>query len=119
MFRGAVEAICDALEIPRKAKNNPGKEYQRNLRDRVDDLERKGIDREVVSDMHEARLLGNDSLHDGLSYSGDELADIANLIAEAVQLAFVQPAERQAMREARRARRQAHRTQTEVAKNGH
>jgi hypothetical protein len=110
MFRGAVEAICDALQIPRAAVNKSGREYQRSLRERVDDLATKGIDDDVVSDMHEARLVGNDSLHDGLSYSEDELADIADLIADAVQLAFVQPAERQAMREARRARREAHKS---------
>jgi hypothetical protein len=112
MFRGAVEAICDALEIPRKAKNNAGKEYRRNLQDRVDELAKKGIDGDVVSDMHEARLVGNDSLHDGLSYSREELADIADLIAEAVHLAFVQPAERRTMREARKARREAHKIPT-------
>jgi hypothetical protein len=44
-----------------------------------------------------------------LSYSSDELADIANLIEEAVQLAFVQPAERLVMRKKRLERRQAHR----------
>jgi len=112
MFRGAVEAICDALEIPRKAKNNAGKEYRRNLQDRVDELAKKGIDGDVVSDMHEARLVGNDSLHDGLSYSREELADVADLIAEAVHLAFVQPAERRTMREARKARREAHKIPT-------
>jgi hypothetical protein len=112
MFRGAVESICDALQIPRTAVNKSGREYQRSLRERVDDLATKDIDDDVVSDMHEARLVGNDSLHDGLSYSEDELADIADLIADAVQLAFVQPAERRSMREARKARREAHKIPT-------
>jgi hypothetical protein len=111
MFRGAVEAICDALEVPATAKNSEGKQYQRKLQARVDDLASKGIDGEVVLDMHEARLVGNDSVHDGLIYSADELADIADLIAEAVQLAFVQPAEKQAMRDKRKERRKAHRAQ--------
>jgi hypothetical protein len=61
--------------------------------------------------MHEARLVGNDSLHDGLVYSPDELADIAELIAAAVKLAFVQPAEKEAMKEARRLRREANQAQ--------
>jgi hypothetical protein len=112
MFRGAVEAICDALDIPRTAPGKAGNKRQRSLLERVDDLATKDIDRAVVSDMHEARLVGNDSLHDGLSYSRDELADIADLIAEAVQLAFVQPVERQAMRDARKARREAHKIPT-------
>jgi hypothetical protein len=109
MFRGAVEAMCDAYEIPRTAKNDAGKEYQRRLQVRVDDLATKGLDSEVVKDMHEARLVGNDSVHDGLAYSAEELADIADLIEEAVHLAFVQPAERQAMRRKRLERRQSNR----------
>jgi len=64
------------------------------LQVRVDDLASKGIDSEVVKNLHEAPLVGNDSVHDGVSYPAGELADIADLIAEAVQLAFVQPAER-------------------------
>jgi hypothetical protein len=112
MFRGSVEAICDALGVPRTAQNKSGKEYPRKLRDRVDDLATKGVDADIVADLHEARLVGNDSLHDGLVYSADELADVAELIADAVKLAFIQPAEKQAMREKRSARREVNRAQT-------
>jgi hypothetical protein len=101
MFRGSVEAICDALDIPRKG----------SLRDRVDDLATKGVDRDIVEDLHEARLVGNDSLHDGTIYDADELADVAELIADAVRLALVLPAEKQAMKEKRNARREGNRAQ--------
>jgi Domain of unknown function (DUF4145) len=111
MFRGSVEAICDALDVPRTAQSKTGKEYPRKLWDRVEDLATRGVDGDIVADLHEARLVGNDSLHDGLIYSPDELADVADLIADAVKLAFVQPAERQAMRDKRREHREAHRAQ--------
>jgi hypothetical protein len=111
MFRGTVEAMCDALGVPRTAPNKTGKEYPRNLWDRVNDLEAKGVDRDIVDDLHEARLVGNDSVHDGLIYAADELADVADLIADAVRLAFVQPAEKKAMREKRNARREANQAQ--------
>jgi glutaredoxin len=54
MFRGSVEAICDALGVPRTAQSKAGKEYPRKLRDRVDDLATKGVDRDIVDDLHEA-----------------------------------------------------------------
>ena len=111
MFRGSVEAICDALGVPRTVQGKAGREYPRRLLDRVNDLEAKGVDPDIVTDMHAARLVGNDSLHDGLVYSPDELADIAELIAAAVKLAFVQPAEKEAMKEARRLRREANQAQ--------
>jgi hypothetical protein len=46
-----------------------------------------------------------------LVYAADELADVAELIADAVRLAFVQPAEKKAMRDKRSERREAHRAQ--------
>jgi hypothetical protein len=113
MFRGAVEAMCDALGVARTTQSKTGREIPRNLRDRVNDLEEKGVDPDIVEDLHEARLVGNDSLHDGLIYAADELADVAELIAHAVQLAFVHPADKRAMKEKRDARREAHQAASE------
>lgn len=62
---------------------------------------------ELVEDLHEARLLGNDSIHDGITYSAEEVADVAGLIEEAVLVLYVQPEQKRAMREARKARRSA------------
>jgi hypothetical protein len=61
---------------------------------------------ELVSDLHEARMLGNDSIHAGITYSAEEVADVAHLIEEAVLVLYVQPEEKRAMREARKARRE-------------
>jgi len=78
----------------------------RNLYERIEDLKSKGLSAELVDDLHEARLLGNDSIHDGLEYSAEEVGDVAELIEEATVLLYVQPAERQRMRDARKDRRE-------------
>ncbi|MFD3558115.1 hypothetical protein ACFWVU_00325 [Streptomyces sp. NPDC058686] len=55
-------------------------------------------------------MAGNDAAHDGLAYSAEELADIAELIAETVLPLYVQPAQRAAMARQRAARRTAAKT---------
>ncbi|MGY2700776.1 DUF4145 domain-containing protein [Nocardioides sp. HB32] len=65
------------------------------------------LSNELVEDLHEARLLGNDSIHAGLTYSEEEVADVAGLIEEAVLVLYVQPEQKRAMRDARKARREA------------
>jgi hypothetical protein len=76
------------------------------LYDRVEALVGEGVDDDLVRDLHEARLLGNWSMHEGLEFSAEEVADVASLIADAVHTLYVQPAQREAMRQAREARRQ-------------
>ncbi|MFC8419390.1 DUF4145 domain-containing protein [Streptomyces anthocyanicus] len=94
MYRAAVEELCK----DRGAEGN-------SLFNKINDLVNRGVTREIVDDLHEARLLGNWSLHDGLAFSAEEVADVADLIAEAVHILYVQPEERRAMRDARKARR--------------
>ncbi|MFE2842564.1 DUF4145 domain-containing protein [Streptomyces scopuliridis] len=96
MYRAAVEELCKDLG----AEGN-------NLFSEINDLVNRGVTREIVEDFHEARFLGNWSLHDGLEFSAEEVADVADLIAEAVHILYVQPEERRAMRDARKARRDA------------
>ncbi|MBG6095960.1 DUF4145 domain-containing protein [Nocardioides luteus] len=96
MYRAAVEELV-------KERGATGQ----NLYARIEDLKTKGLDGDLVDDLHEARMLGNDSIHDGLVYSAEEVADVANLIEEATITLYVQPAEKKAMREARKARRDA------------
>jgi hypothetical protein len=96
MYRAAVEEVCKEL----------GAEGT-NLASKINDLVNRGATREIVEDLHEARLLGNWSLHDGLEFSAEEVADVADLIAEAVHILYVQPEERRALRDARKARRDA------------
>ncbi|MGW0703340.1 DUF4145 domain-containing protein [Streptomyces sp. NPDC002867] len=98
MYRAAVEELC-------ADKQATG----RNLVERIDDLASRGVPDEIVADLHEARLLGNWSLHDGLAFSSEEVADVALLIEEAVTVVYVQPEERAAMRAARKDRRDRNR----------
>lgn len=96
-YRSVVEEIC-------KERGADGK----NLHAMISDLAQLNVPQSVIDGFHEARLLGNDSVHDGLEYAPDEVADIADLIEEAVLVLYVQPAERQRMAAARLARRTAH-----------
>ncbi|MET9402093.1 DUF4145 domain-containing protein [Kitasatospora sp. NPDC002965] len=96
MYRAAVEELC-------KDRGAEGP----NLFKKIEDLVNRGVSREIVDDLHEARFLGNWSLHDGLEFSAEEVGDVAELITEAVHVLYVQPEERRAMRDARKARRDA------------
>lgn len=94
IYRAAVEEMCADLS----ATGN-------NLYERIEKLSGLGLDATVVEDMHEARMLGNDSIHQGLAYAPDEVADVADLIEEALVVLYVQPAQRAAYRQKRKARR--------------
>lgn len=94
LYRATVEALC-------ADRGTQG----RNLEDKINDLKNRGVDAGIVDDLHEARFLGNWSLHRGTAFTADEVADVADLIVEATVELYVQPAERARMREARRARR--------------
>lgn len=100
-LRGASVLYRAAVEELAKERGASG----RTLYDRIEDLKTKSLAVEIVDDLHEARMLGNDSIHDGLEYSADEIADVAGLIEEATVQLYVQPAERLRMREARKTRR--------------
>ncbi|WP_162603945.1 DUF4145 domain-containing protein [Streptomyces sp. CS014] len=95
-YRAAVEQIV-------KERGTSGK----NLRDRITSLKDLGASQEIVDAFHEARFVGNDAAHDALAYSAEEIADIAELIHEAVLVLYVQPAQRAKMAAQRAARRSA------------
>jgi hypothetical protein len=95
-YRAAVEQIV-------KDKGTTGK----NLYERITGLTAVGGTQEIVDAFHEARFVGNDAAHDGLAYSSDEIADIAELVIEAVTVLYVQPAQRARMAQQRAARRAA------------
>jgi hypothetical protein len=95
LYRAAVEELVE----DRQAQG-------RDLYHRIEALADQGVDQDIVNDLHEARLLGNWSLHEGLEFSAEEVADVAELINDAVEILYVQPGRRQAMREARAQRRQ-------------
>jgi hypothetical protein len=95
MYRATVEELV-------KQQGATGKD----LWNKIESL--KGtLSDELVEDLHEARMLGNDSIHAGLTYSAEEVEDVAKLIEEAVLVLYVQPEQKRAMRDARKARRSA------------
>jgi len=94
LYRAAVEQLCTSLGASGS-----------NLRARIENLSKYGVDKEVISDLHEARLLGNWTLHEGIEFTADEVADVAELIAEATYVIYAEPARREMMRNARRTRR--------------
>lgn len=98
MYRACVEAICRERGVTGK-----------DLYNKIDDLKTKGVADEIVEDLHQARMLGNWSLHDGLEFSSEEVADVADLIYEALFQIYVQPGQRAALRASRKAKRDAHR----------
>lgn len=95
-YRATVEQIV-------KDKGAPGK----NLYERITGLTTLGVSQDIVDAFHEARFVGNDAAHDALAYSAEEIADIAELVIEAVVVLYVQPAQRAAMAQQRAARRAA------------
>ncbi|MFJ1774958.1 DUF4145 domain-containing protein [[Kitasatospora] papulosa] len=92
-YRAVVEEIC-------KHQGAVG----RSLYDKITALE-SDLTPDIINSLHEARMVGNDSLHDGLEYSPDELADIAQLVTEVTFILYVHPAQRAAFAAARAARR--------------
>ncbi|MGW9213565.1 DUF4145 domain-containing protein [Embleya sp. NPDC055664] len=97
-YRATAEAICEDRGAQGKY-----------LFAMIKDLGARGvIDQDMVDAFDEARFPGNDSLHDRPSYAPDEVADVAELIEEATELLYVQPAQRKRMKDARGARRAAH-----------
>ncbi|WP_240436938.1 DUF4145 domain-containing protein [Streptomyces sporangiiformans] len=96
MYRAAVEEIC----VDKGAQGA-------NLKKKIEDLKNRGVSDDLVGDLDEARFLGNWSIHQGVEFSREEIADVAALIDDACFEIYVQPAERQQMRDARKRRRDA------------
>jgi hypothetical protein len=96
MYRATVEQLC-------RAQGAQG----RDLKTRINDLARFGVEQTLIEALHEARLLGNWTLHEGIEFTPEEVADVAELIEEAAHILYVEPAKRKTMRDARKARRDA------------
>jgi hypothetical protein len=96
MYRATVEEIC-------ADKGAQG----RDLKQKITDLEQRGVSPDLVKELDEARFLGNWSIHQGVEFAQEEVADVASLIDDACFEIYVQPAQRRAMRDQRKARRDA------------
>ncbi|WP_232838863.1 DUF4145 domain-containing protein [Streptomyces geranii] len=95
-YRAVVEEIC---------KDQGATAY--NLLGKIKELADRGLPQDVVDSMNEARVVGNDSVHHNVEYAADEIADLAEIIAEAVEILYVEPAKRRRMADARKARSDA------------
>lgn len=62
------------------------------------------LDADLIECFEHSRIVGNDSVHCGVEYAPDEIADLAELIQEAVVVLYEEPARRAQMRVAREAR---------------
>lgn len=78
----------------------------RDLKAKINSLAQR-LDAELLEDLHESRLVGNDSIHVGLQYAPEEIADVAELLWEAAFVLYEQPAQKASMRAARKARHDA------------
>lgn len=67
-------ATCSALPGRRSTEYSSTKERGaagRNLHAVISDLARLNVSQSVIDGFHEARLLGNDFVHNGLEYAPD------------------------------------------------
>jgi hypothetical protein len=96
LYRAVVEEVCRDLG-----------QSEGPLAARIEKLRERGVEADVVRDLHEARVTGNWSLHDGLEFTAAEIADIADLIVAATHDLYEEPARRRDMRASRAARRVA------------
>ena len=78
----------------------------RNLKAQINSLTPR-LDAELLEDLHESRVVGNDSIHVGVQYAAEEIADVAELLQEAAVVLYEQPAQKVRMRAARKARHDA------------
>lgn len=95
-YRSAVEELCKDQGAAHHA-----------LHGKIQELAAKGLPADVITALDETRIVGNDSVHHGVEYSAEELADIAELVAEATVILYAQPAQRRRMAESRKTRHQA------------
>lgn len=92
LYRATVEEIV-------KDQGGTGK----NLYEQIESLKGK-LDAEVIADLDQSRIVGNDSIHHGVTFSSEEVEDLAEVIYEACHVLYAAPAERQAFRDRRNAR---------------
>ncbi|MBT2392610.1 DUF4145 domain-containing protein [Streptomyces sp. ISL-1] len=95
-YRATVEEIC----------KDQGATHH-TLHGKIQELAVKGLPSEVINALDETRIVGNDSAHHGLEYTPEELSDIAELVAEATVILYVQPAQRRRLAESRKLRHEA------------
>jgi hypothetical protein len=102
LYRATVEEICKDLGATGGT-----------LKAKIEELRSKGVEGAVVDGLDEARLLGNWSVHDAVEFDPAEVEDVAELISDAADNVYGEPARRAAMKASREARRAASGTSTD------
>jgi uncharacterized protein YdbL (DUF1318 family) len=78
----------------------------KTLQEKINDLATHGVSSDLAQDLHEARTMGNDTVHHGLEYSIDEIQDVAVLLFEAMEELYTVPEEHRIRAQERLQRRQ-------------
>ena len=99
LYRSAAEAMLDSRVTGRDI---PAKVNQFVQLPEVD----PSLVEELKATFTDARLVGREALHHGVDYSAQEIGELAELLCDAAEAVFAQPAQRQ-----RRRQRQAQRIQ--------
>ncbi|MFK7424035.1 DUF4145 domain-containing protein [Micrococcus luteus] len=97
LYRSAAEAMLDSRVTGRDI---PAKVNQFVQLPEVD----PSLAEELKATFTDARLVGREALHHGVDYSAQEIGELAELLCDAAEAVFAQPAQRQ-----RRRQRQAQR----------
>lgn len=77
----------------------------RDLFAKINDLGGLGVPPDLVEDLHEARVLGDYSVHEGVAFSREEVEDVAALLYEAMEDLYTTPQRHSLNKESRAARR--------------
>lgn len=99
LYRSAAEAMLDSKV---EGRDIPAKVKKFVQLPEVD----PSLAEELEATFTDARLVGREALHHGVDYSAQEIGELAELLCDAAEAVFAQPAQRQ-----RRRQRQAQRIQ--------
>ncbi|MCV7586334.1 DUF4145 domain-containing protein [Micrococcus luteus] len=95
LYRAVVEELV-------KDQGGTGKD----LFHQIDSLQGR-LEEDLLEDLHESRVIGNESVHHGVTFETEEIGDLASALQEACRVLYEVPAQRQRYRAQRAARVQA------------
>ncbi|MFI7486382.1 DUF4145 domain-containing protein [Micrococcus luteus] len=95
LYRAVVEELV-------KDQGGAGKD----LFHQIDSLQGR-LEEDLLKDLHESRVVGNESVHHGVTFETEEIGDLASALQEACRVLYEVPAQRQRYRAQRAARVQA------------
>jgi hypothetical protein len=100
-LRGAAGLYRACVEEIVRDRQQPGDD----LHATINRLRGSGVDEDLIDALHDARLTGNWSLHQGVTFAPDEIEDLALLLTDVVEQTYAEPGRREAMRVRRQRRR--------------